>query len=199
MKTLILVVIVILASMILLSQQVKATDIARLEIEMDGQVKKNDEIIVKIKVGGTDKGILGIQGTLVYDKEVFEILEAKVNNENFRLMGFGEDTGTFMIEITDEAFYHKEAYIYDEEMILELKVKVKDTANTKKTTVELKDGKVVDSEFQTTEVTPINQVISIRNTNEQENIIRNGILIGVVLVLVLVLVIGFIRKKNKTR
>lgn len=192
-KILLFVLLVLIASLV---YEVNATDNASLKIEVEEPIKGNDEIIVKISAANFNNGILAIQGTLVYDKEIFEILETTINNENFKLTAFGEETGIFMIEITDEAFYSKEAYIYSEETILKLRMKIKDGANVNSANIELKDCKVVDSEFQTIEVTPINkEFIIYTNNSEQENIIRNGVFMGIGVILVFI--IYLIRKKQK--
>lgn len=192
-KTMKIILFVILVLLLILSHKVEASNSASIELKMEEPINDNKEIIVEMSIKGIEKGILGIQGTLVYDKEKIEILETTITNENFKLTAWGEDTGTFMIEIADEAFYNKDAYIYSEENILKLKIKVKDNANLNKTSIEIKDCKLVDSDFQTIEVTTNNSSITLGNVNK----IKNILIIVILVIIVMVVIFYFIKKQKK--
>ncbi len=139
-----------------------------------------DEIKIIVSIKKLEKGALGLQGTFDYKKDDLEILETNVLNDNFSLTAFNKENGKFIIEITDEAFFDEKLHLNDED-VLEVVFKV-----NKKSDINLKDIKMVDSQLNTIESEDITLKLS------------NNIFL-LIIILVVIIILSFIFKNKKIK
>ena len=140
-----------------------------------------DGIKVIINVSGTENSILGMQGTLEYDKSKLEMIEAKVTRDDLSLTAFNQENGKFLIEITDEGFFDKNKQIKNEDV---LEVFFKTNTNSR---IVLKDVKLVDSQNNMIECDDI----TLKLSNNWFVLITT---LSIILIISLVVII---KKKNK--
>lgn len=144
------------------------------------KVEENEYIEVYLSISGEDVQLMGVQGTLTYDKDALELVEKNVKKADYSITAYNEETGIFMIEVSDSAFYNKEAYIHSNDEFLELKFKVK---NKKSSQIKISDVKTVNGNFETNELE--SKTIDINNQN-------SSIIIYIAIAVIVLLVAGIL-------
>jgi hypothetical protein len=168
-----------------------ATEGYSINIANTEAINENDELKVTIKMEEVKNSILGVQGTLEYDKDILEITEINTLKDSW-MITFNEENGTFLLEISDDSFYDENEYIHDNEDFLEIKFKVKD--GNKRVDLKISNIKVVDNEFNTIEIEDFSKTI------KENNSFKIVVIIMIVIFLVIFMIIGrkiIKRKLNK--
>ena len=143
-----------------------------------------NEIVVHFSIHDLEEGILGLQGTLNYDHENLELVDIKINDDNWIISAFNKDNGKFIAEIGDEGFFNTDMHIKDKDNFIDFKFKDLKKSNNYK--LELTDIKLGNMQ-ETIEVEPIQ--IKIKST----------INIFAVIVIIIILIIVCIILKNKRK
>lgn len=151
-KNIFFICLVLLVSLIVIVNYYGINMYSTTEIICGKNAKVGEEFSVLFNIKGSEDGILGIQGTINYDKEIFKILDKSIKKEGWMISAFNEETGIFMLEITDQDFFDKELYIYNKEEIVEFVFEVNEEILKEKTDIEISNIKVVDSNYKTIEI-----------------------------------------------
>ena len=108
----------------------KQVDIEKAKVTMSlskNEVNKGNTFVVTIGIVGTSEPVLGLQGKLNYNKDIFECIEKNMVFKKWRLTSYNENTGMFLLEIAD--LQDPDPYVRDETSIVSFTFKVKDDAN----------------------------------------------------------------------
>lgn len=198
-KTIISTITIVYILMTIMANNVKAKDAEKeisMKVESSNSVKIGEEIKIKISLNKNEKGIVGIQGKLNYDRNAFEIVNKEVKQDKWFLSAFNEENGMFMVEILDDAFYDKNSYIYDDDEIVEITLKAKQETKVKKSEISVSETKVVDSDYQTLDIEKVSKTVKIKG-NGLSTTSKIVIIIAVVIILVLVIYVVKLKKKKK--
>ena len=156
-----------------------------VSIRYDNTNQTKDEIKVIFNVGGVPDGIMALQGTLIFDHDALELVDAKINNENWMISAFNKENGRFLAEVTDEAFFDTERHLFGKEDLIEFTFKQLKKSNCK---IELEDVKLV------------------KNTNGDtvdvdKLVIKNGsnLLLLIIVIIVIGLLVIMIKTKKQRR
>lgn len=152
------------------------------------EIKENEEINVKISVNKLDIGLLGLQGTLKFDPENYELIDAKINDENWMLTAFNKENGKFLAEITDEAFLDKSQHLYEKDDFIVFTLKK--MKNVNKSNIELTDIKMVNSNYET---------IEVENLMIKEKSSVNIVVIMILIVVIVLLLTIILKNKKNTK
>ena len=134
---------------------------------------------------------MGMQAKLDIDSNIFEVVDKTVLKDGWMLTMYNEENNAFLLEITDDAFEDKSAYIYDNEQMIKLTLKVKDQAKPGKAEIKLTDVQLADSNFDVLEVEEAKQMIKINGINM--NVVF--IIVGIVIIILAVAILVKKRKK----
>ena len=145
----------------------------------------NNQIKLIINVKGFDKGILGFQGTFDFDSEELELVDVKINDENWRITALNKENGKFIAEINDEAFFDEEKFLYAKEAFME--ITFNDLKKINNCKLIFKDIKLVDSMIESIELD--DYTIQIRNFVWIE--------FGIGFLIITILMCFFIKKRKK--
>lgn len=181
MKKVLNICFIIILFVNILVQNCLANNENSVQIKGNDNINQGEETTLTLSVSGNDKGILGMQGTLKYDKEAFELINIESIKEKWLVTVFNKENGTFMLETSDDMLYDKNSYIYNQEDVIKITIKAKENAKVKNQSIEIEDVKIVNGDFETVEVTNITN--KVLNENKSNKIIIFSV-IGIILVFV---------------
>ncbi len=188
MKSKTVFTIIILVILLLINVKVMATDGYSLDVQSTEIADETNELKITVRTKETKSSILGIQGSLKYDTDTLEIIDANALKDSWMLT-FNKENGMFLLEINDNSFYDENEYINSNEEFLEIRFKVKD--KNKKVNLEISNIKIVDKQFNTVEVENLSKTIKDNNT------FKIIIILIVVLVIMFIFMMIIIKKKKK--
>lgn len=164
----------------------------KLNMEVN-ELEGKDEIVVEIKFKEASEKILGMQGEITYDKDILELEEIKSGKEAWNVTAFNKENGIFMIEINDDEFFNQDKYFGAEDKVLDAIFKIKKRENTE---VKISGVKVVNSQFETTNIDEENININFENNSFSPTIL---LVFGLIIVILVLTIIILKKKNNKNR
>ena len=171
------ILIIMIFTLLSMSINVKAST-TNTTIVGEDECTKGDVITLEVKVQGTEKGLIGAQGKISYDKEVLEYKSCEIVASGWKHLTFNENTGIYLAEI--ETIGDEKAFVKTETAILRFKFQVKETTKTN-TTVSIDEIIYTDSEYQTIDSGNVSKTIKIvekdndgNNNNDNENNTNNN-------------------------
>lgn len=172
------ILIIMIFTLLSMSINVKAST-TNTTIVGEDECTKGDVITLEVKVQGTEKGLIGAQGKISYDKEVLEYKSCEIVALGWKHLTFNENTGIYLAEI--ETIGDEKAFVKTETAILRFKFQVKETTKTN-TTVSIDEIIYTDSEYQTIDSGNVSKTIKIvekdndgnNNNNDNENNTNNN-------------------------
>lgn len=167
-----------------------ANEIPNIAISVDKtNVKKGDEIQVTISGNGLkEKNVVGLMGTLEYDKSMLELVKDK-NEESLASIETKNNWSTATLAINSSTFSTLNLNPTDGEMFT---IKFKVLKNTGSTEIKIKNIVANDSNYQSVTNLSCNNV-KIKGSMNYVYIV------GIALLVLLIVLIFFIRKKIKSK
>lgn len=193
-KKIILLTISVIMLIALCSQVIAAdsnSPDANVSIECVDQVNPSDELTVSINIKGTEEGIMGVQAKLEIDNNIFEVQDKSIQKDGWMISMYNEETNMFLLEVTDEAFDDKDAYIYDNEQMVTIKLKVKEDAKPGKASIKITDVEMADSNYETLQIDEASHTVTVSGFD-----INVPLIIGGVIVIIAIIAIIIIKKRK---
>ena len=191
MKKVLNICFIIILFVNIFAQNTFANNENSVQIKGNDKINPGEEMVLTLSVAGDEKGIVGMQGTIKYDKETFELINIESIKEEWSVTVFNKETGMFMIEPSDDMLYDKDSYIYNQEDLIKITIKAKENVKIKNQTIGIEEVKIVNGDFETIEI----ENISNKLLNETK--LNKIIIFSAIGIIILALVFVVIKVKKK--
>ena len=149
--------------------------------------EEKDEVKIGLNIDEATLKIVGMQGTIEYNKDILELKEVNTKKDNYNVTALNKENGTFMVEINDEMFYEESAYLQSGDEIVEAIFDVKDQKNTD---IKISEIKMVNSNFETFDVEDVSEKIALGSN-------MFTIIVTIFIIVVIAIIIVFAIRKIK--